>query len=106
MVASDVSETGWRAIVRTLRNRADEDGSRRLGQRDHRRGRVASHRPRTLPPRGIERETIYAHLKYRGEDFPVAFGLSERVLSLPIFPELSKEQIIYVCDKIKEFYSK
>ena len=31
---------------------------------------------------------------------------SQTVLSLPIFPGLKREEIIYICDSIKEFFEK
>lgn len=41
---------------------------------------------------------------YEGHVFPIAEKLSEQMLSLPIFPEMSNEQVEYVCSKIKEFF--
>ena len=55
-------------------------------------------------PTALPFEPAYSHHKYSNEDFPIAFRLSQEVLSLPIYPELSEEQINYVCKKIKEFY--
>ena len=46
----------------------------------------------------------YAHLGYKKGDFPVAEKLSDEILSLPMFPELTEEQIDYVCEAIKNFY--
>ncbi len=37
-------------------------------------------------------------------DFPVAERAAKRILSLPMYPELTEWQIRYVCDKIKEYY--
>ena len=37
--------------------------------------------------------------------FPVAESLAKRTLSLPMFPELRNEEIDYVCEKIKDFFS-
>jgi len=47
----------------------------------------------------------YAHLDYRKGDFPTAEKLADEILSLPMYPELSAEQIEYVCQKIKAFYN-
>ena len=30
--------------------------------------------------------------------------LSSEILSLPMFPEMTQDEIKYVCDKIREFY--
>ncbi len=55
-------------------------------------------------PTALPFEPAYSFLKHSKEDFPVAVRLSQEILSLPIYPELSAEQITYVCDKIKGFY--
>ena len=46
----------------------------------------------------------YEYLKYSPGDFPVSFDHMDKILSLPMFPELSKSQIEYVAMKIKDFY--
>ena len=38
--------------------------------------------------------------------FPVADFAADHVLALPVYPELSQEQIFYVVDKINEFIKK
>lgn len=43
-------------------------------------------------------------LGYKEGSFPVAEELSSKILSLPIFPELSNEQVNYVIESIKKFY--
>ncbi len=35
----------------------------------------------------------YQHLRYTEKDFPIAYSLSKKILSLPMFPELTEEQI-------------
>jgi dTDP-4-amino-4,6-dideoxygalactose transaminase len=45
----------------------------------------------------------YAYLGYKKGDFPVAEKLADEILSLPMYPELSEEQIDYVCKKIEDF---
>jgi len=47
----------------------------------------------------------YAHLGHQPEDFPVTSGIRDKLLSLPMFPELTDEQIHYVVDQIKDFYA-
>lgn len=39
------------------------------------------------------------------QDFPVASGLQQRILSLPMFPHISQEQIAYVVECIRSFYT-
>ncbi len=48
----------------------------------------------------------YNYLNYTKNDFPISFNLSRKILSLPIFPEISIEQIEFVSSKIRDFYSK
>jgi len=45
----------------------------------------------------------YSYLNYTGDDFPVASKFQEQILSLPMFPELTPEQIEYICGNIKSF---
>ena len=47
----------------------------------------------------------YDYLGHKPEDFPVSSAYAGRVLSLPMFPEITDGQILYVVDKIKQFYS-
>ena len=49
-------------------------------------------------------QKAYSCLGYSRGDFPIAEQYADEVLSLPMFPEITKKEIIYVCDKIKEFY--
>jgi len=45
-------------------------------------------------------------LGYKKGDFPVAESQAHKVLSLPIYPELTSDQVELVTSKIKEFYNK
>src|SRR5712691_12309322 len=47
-------------------------------------------------PLPIHRQKAYAHLEYKSGDLPVTEALCEQCLSLPIYPELSKEKISHV----------
>ena len=47
-------------------------------------------------PVPIHLQKAYAHLGYRSGDLPLTESLCERCLSLPIYPELSKEKITRV----------
>jgi len=40
---------------------------------------------------------------HRPGDFPVAYKMKDEILSLPIYPEMPKDQIIHVCDIINQF---
>ena len=47
----------------------------------------------------------FKHLGYKKGDFPVAEAASELVLSLPIFPEITVEQQIYVVNELQQSLS-
>lgn len=57
-------------------------------------------------PVPIHLQKCYRDLGYKKGDFPIVEGLAGKILSLPMFPELSEEQIQYVTLCIKDFYSK
>jgi len=46
----------------------------------------------------------YSYLNHSKSDFPVAAEYMNEILSLPMYPEITEEQIRYVIDTIKEFY--
>jgi dTDP-4-amino-4,6-dideoxygalactose transaminase len=57
-------------------------------------------------PKALPFYPAYDYLGHKPEDFPVAYENQSRILSLPIFPEMTEEQVSYVAGKISEFYSK
>jgi len=60
---------------------------------------TALHYPKALPF-----YPAYAHLGHRPEDFPVAHRNQSRILSLPIYPEMSLSMVEYVVDHIRRFF--
>jgi len=48
-------------------------------------------------------QECFANLGYKKGDFPVSESLADTVLALPIYPELSNDQINFVVEKISEF---
>ena len=48
----------------------------------------------------------YKYLNYSEKDFPIANQYKDEILSLPMFPELTKDQMNYVAATIKAFYCK
>jgi dTDP-4-amino-4,6-dideoxygalactose transaminase len=54
-------------------------------------------------PLPLHLQKAYAHLGYKEGSFPVTEAVATRLLSLPMYPELKKEQIEYVAQSIKEY---
>jgi dTDP-4-amino-4,6-dideoxygalactose transaminase len=61
---------------------------------------TAIHYPTALP-----NLPAYEYLGHLFDSFPVASAYQNQILSLPIYPELSREQINYVVESIRIFYS-
>jgi dTDP-4-amino-4,6-dideoxygalactose transaminase len=57
-------------------------------------------------PVPIHLQKPYAHLGYKSRDLPVTEALCERCLSLPIYPELSKEKISRVASVLLDLEEK
>jgi len=56
-------------------------------------------------PVPIHLQEACGDLGYREGDFPVAEKASKEILSLPIYPELSLDDVNYICQTIHDFYS-
>ena len=57
-------------------------------------------------PLPLHMQKAYAHLGYKKGSFPVTESVADKLLSLPMFPELTREQIEYVAESIKEFMNR
>ena len=57
-------------------------------------------------PLPLHLQKAYAHLGYKEGSFPVTESVAKRLISLPMFPELTREQIEYVAESIKEFINR
>lgn len=57
-------------------------------------------------PKALPYTQAYSKKKHTPEDFPMAYKFQDEILSLPMYPELNEEQIVYIASKIKEFYGK
>lgn len=57
-------------------------------------------------PLPLHLQKCYEDLGYKKGDFPEAEKASEEVLSLPMWPEMTDDEVYYVIDTIKEFYHK
>ena len=60
---------------------------------------TAIHYPVALP-----NMKAYEYLGHSREDFPVASQYENKILSLPIFPEMSRAQIKWVVSQVKSFF--
>jgi len=56
-------------------------------------------------PIPLHLQKSYSYLGYKKGDFPVAEKYAEEILSLPLYPGLKEEQIRYIADNIKRFYT-
>jgi dTDP-4-amino-4,6-dideoxygalactose transaminase len=53
-------------------------------------------------PVPLHEQPVYQDLGYQPEDLPNSHEAAPRILSLPIYPELTNEQCKYICDSLKE----
>ncbi len=56
-------------------------------------------------PKALVNLECYEYLNILPEDYPNASSIESKILSLPIYPELTDEMIEYIVENIKEFYS-
>jgi dTDP-4-amino-4,6-dideoxygalactose transaminase len=56
-------------------------------------------------PLPLHLQQCFADLGYKRGDFPVSEQLALDSLSLPVNPEVSAEDIAYICDSIRAFYN-
>ncbi|MGD9200537.1 MAG: DegT/DnrJ/EryC1/StrS family aminotransferase [Chitinispirillia bacterium] len=57
-------------------------------------------------PIPLHLQPCFNHLGYRKGDFPISEKLADNCISLPLFPEITEEQIQYVCSTISEFFKR
>lgn len=55
-------------------------------------------------PIGLPFLEAYKYLKHKKDDFPVTYSYQSQILSLPMYPELTIEQIQYICNSINDFF--
>jgi len=56
-------------------------------------------------PLPLHMQPCFAYLGYKEGDFPVSEALARTSLALPIFPELTRDDIYYVCTAVNDFYT-
>ena len=57
-------------------------------------------------PVAMHMQKAFDYLSYKLGDFPVAERLAEQTVCLPVFPELTDEEVGYVIDEVKSFFNK
>ncbi|MBA4418037.1 MAG: transcriptional regulator [Syntrophus sp. (in: bacteria)] len=57
-------------------------------------------------PTPIHLQKVYEHLGYKAGSFPIAEKAAQEILSLPMYPSLREDEVLYVCDAIRAFYGK
>jgi dTDP-4-amino-4,6-dideoxygalactose transaminase len=57
-------------------------------------------------PKALPFYPAYAYLNHKPADFPVAYRNQSRILSLPIFPEMTDEMIAYVANQTRRALEK
>ena len=55
-------------------------------------------------PKALPFYPAYAYLKHKPQDFPIAYANQSRILSLPIYPEMTTEMIEFVADGVKRSF--
>jgi dTDP-4-amino-4,6-dideoxygalactose transaminase len=55
-------------------------------------------------PIPLHLQDAYKNLNLPGGSYPVTEKVASEILSLPMFPQLTEQQILYVVEKIKAFY--
>jgi dTDP-4-amino-4,6-dideoxygalactose transaminase len=57
-------------------------------------------------PVPLHLQDCFDYLQYRQGAFPIAEEAAQQTLALPIYPELTEDQLGYVVEKIKEYYDR
>ncbi|MEW8992871.1 DegT/DnrJ/EryC1/StrS family aminotransferase [Clostridium sp.] len=56
-------------------------------------------------PKPLHLQKCFEYLGYKEGQFPVTERMCKQILALPIYPELTNEEVQYICECIKEFYN-
>lgn len=57
-------------------------------------------------PVPLHLQKCFSYLGHKKGDFPVAEKVANEIIALPIYPEIKEEEVDYVCETIKKFYTK
>ncbi|MCF7911564.1 MAG: DegT/DnrJ/EryC1/StrS family aminotransferase [Candidatus Cloacimonetes bacterium] len=55
-------------------------------------------------PKSLHLQECFSYLGHKKGDFPISEAITQQVISLPIYSELTNEQQDYVISKVREFY--
>ena len=55
-------------------------------------------------PTPVHLQPCYRYLGLDEGSFPEAEKAAEEILSLPMYPSLTEEEVVYVCETIRAFY--
>ncbi|NRT28071.1 dTDP-4-amino-4,6-dideoxygalactose transaminase [Clostridium beijerinckii] len=55
-------------------------------------------------PIPLHLQRCFSYLGYKKGDFPVAESICERILALPIYPQITEAEVDFVCETIKSFF--
>jgi dTDP-4-amino-4,6-dideoxygalactose transaminase len=50
--------------------------------------------------------TVFKNLGYKIENYPIAYDNYSREISLPIYPQLTNEEVDYICESVLNSYNK
>ena len=80
----------------------------RCQERDALKKHLAEHGVATVLnyPKALPFYPAYQYLGHQPGDFPVAYRHQHEILSLPIYPEMTDDQIHYVVAQVRDFYSR
>jgi dTDP-4-amino-4,6-dideoxygalactose transaminase len=55
-------------------------------------------------PKALPFYPAYSYLGHKPEDFPVAYANQSRILSLPIYPEITPDMLAHVATSVRSFF--
>jgi len=55
-------------------------------------------------PKALPFYPAYSYLGHKSQDFPIAYANQSRILSIPIYPEMTEEMMAYVSENVGSFF--